>query len=74
MAGVFKLKASNWFTHEKKEFWCCVCDNALVVSDDLTTGNFYSVFGHEWIPKKQDIGEYKQVIFAICSECERNNG
>jgi hypothetical protein len=29
-----------------------------------------TVFGHEWKPKK-GIGEYKQVIFAICSECEK---
>lgn len=59
------------------EFWCACCDYYIVKSDDESTGHFYNVFGAEWgpmvshDPKDRKVGEeYKQVIFALCPECE----
>ena len=57
-------------------FWCSWCDGNLVNSDKKETGQFFSLFGHEYLFGKEyhseslsPIGDDKMVIFAICSEC-----
>lgn len=53
-----------------EEFWCSHCDTHKVKSDDPSTGVFLSQFGHEWnAHKKHTSDEYRQIIFAYCSDC-----
>jgi hypothetical protein len=52
------------------EFYCKICDSNKVHSDKPESGKFFSVFGHTWDPKTQNVTEdYEQVIFAVCPEC-----
>ena len=58
------------------EMWCDVCDQVVVSVTDLSSGEFFSVFGcdlgrFEGMVRK--IGEMKQVVFAVCKNCLDRN-
>jgi len=61
-----------FFPKEHTEFWCSSCDAHLVDSTNEKTGHFYVQFGHLF---NQDTlkydGDYRAVMFALCSHCER---
>lgn len=48
------------------KYWCTICDNYQVNSEDDITGSFHSVSGHE-------VGNptnYTMVQFALCVRCQ----
>jgi hypothetical protein len=59
------------------EMWCEVCDQDLVSVADLSSGEFFDVFGcnlSRWEKGKgREIGEMKQVLFAVCRNCLEKN-
>lgn len=57
---------------EDQEFFCTWCDHHLVKSNDPNTGTFFYMFGHEHYNQSADM-PWKQIIFAICSECLKGN-
>lgn len=57
------------FISEGEEFWCSICDLTTIISGDKSTGNFYSAKGHILDRKNFSIGEEKEVIFAVCTDC-----
>lgn len=74
-------KLSPWpESWEHQEFWCNSCDQKVVKSYDRHTGNFYQVFGQEFMPttKTMKIGNkarisdnYTSVVFALCNSCQK---
>ena len=76
---LFTDRLAEHFMHipkTKKEFWCAMCDQGPVNSDDLSTGRFFSVFGDSYDYTAKDFtGEWLPVLFAICNHClEFDNG
>lgn len=53
----------------KREFWCAVCDAAIVDSTKPETGSFYTVFGHQKGESGKWDGDYHRVMFAVCCKC-----
>lgn len=51
-----------------EHFWCSVCDNVLVDSDDEETGQFFKVYGHT-MNLRGELEDYTNVVFAVCSQC-----
>lgn len=62
------------FTPSKPtEFWCSVCDQHKVNSEDESTGVFHVQFGHQFNQEtKQYDGDYVGVMYAICDKCITN--
>jgi len=61
---------------EGTEFYCHECDHRIVKANDPKSGSFYDIFGHVWKLKRDQhtrrkLGNYKQVVFAICAECRK---
>ncbi len=49
-----------------QEFWCSVCDCALVNSENPETGKFYLVAGNQAHSVRDD---YHMILFAVCRNC-----
>jgi len=57
----------------QQTFYCSVCDYNEIQSDDISTGNFYSVEGHVFDWKERLISKEDTcptVIFAVCPCCK----
>lgn len=55
-----------------REYWCTDCDHNVVRSDTPSSGGFFLIFGHQYIPGGED-GDYHGVLFALCPECQKNH-
>ena len=49
---------------ETEEYWCSVCDQAVVATNRRESGKVYSIFGDT---KDND---YVRIFFAVCPDCE----
>lgn len=58
-----------------EKFWCNYCDAHRVDSDKPETGTFYGVFGHiskfDRTKQQQVTEDYEQVVWAVCTECDK---
>lgn len=54
------------------EFWCNVCDERLVKSNDEATGEFFKVSGH--ILDHKEVGDHCSIVFAVCYCCLKRKG
>ena len=52
---------------EKQVYWCEICDNEKVDSENEDTGIFFQVFGHEF-----QTDDSTSVFFAVCKNCLPN--
>lgn len=56
-----------------QEFWCHICDQNLVKTEDPASGVWFQATGHIRKDKlgsvKDDTGDYECVIFAVCKDC-----
>jgi hypothetical protein len=73
--SVIKKIDENSLSRDIK-MYCENCFENLVEAHNSNSGSFYKMSGHRctgfnvWIGKK-NIAGYVQVIFPICSECEK---
>lgn len=60
-----------------QKFFCFKCDYNIVDSEREETGHFYSVAGHTFKLNETNThmicGDFHQVVFAVCSGCEKED-
>lgn len=78
---LFKFDGINKYM-APQEFWCHICDQAVVKSEDPASGVWFQASGHvrkaRFISKWKgglangsldDSGDHEVVIFAVCTKC-----
>lgn len=66
-----------------QEFWCHICDQVVVNTEDPASGVWFQAHGHvrksKFVSKRRgkwlangsldDSGDHETVIFAVCKDC-----
>lgn len=67
---IFNVRLKEYKPKEQYRFYCQLCDDNVVNSENKETGSFFVVSGHGWDPKtKAYDGDYNLLMFARCKNC-----
>ena len=66
---MIKIRANEWVS-KLEPLFCSRCD-AEVDPAEPESGDFYAVCGHVWLHRYGKLGDWEQVVFAVCADCQQ---